>query len=105
MIKQRIILYHGDTSQLGIRVYDHQQDGVYRYFPEPEDKIKLELMDTENNLVAEFEADVSDPEYVYIDIDTSNLATGKYYYRVIIDTHNGKHHIIENKELYIRGDA
>lgn len=101
MEKQRVIIYSGDTAQQGILILNHQPDGVYRYFPASDDDIKVILRRDEQ--IMELTADVSDPDYVFVDIDTSELETGTYYFDVVLTQEDEKHHIAVNQELFIKG--
>lgn len=103
MVKQRIVIYSGDSTNTGIVILDHQPDGVYRYYPSEEDEIKLVLYNEDKSFSEEFIADTSNPENVFVDIDTTDYISGTYLYDVIINIEGNVHHIAVGQEIYVIG--
>lgn len=85
MKKKEIIIENDNPTQLELIITNHQSDGVYRYQPEPEDTVKLIIISEGGEQVTEFTADNSDPEYVFVDIDTTGIPEGKYRYQIIVE--------------------
>ena len=105
MVKNKIIIYRGDAAHKGIVILDHQPEGVFRYYPSAEDEITLILRKENTEFKREYAANVSDPDYVYVDIESDDLESGQYIYDVVIKLKDEEkpYHIVTNKEIYVIG--
>ena len=110
MEKEKLTVYNDDTTLVEIIILDNQQnEGVYRFYPETEDEVTLTIYDkkgpkkAENTVIAEFSADMSDPENIVVDINTENIPSGKYFYdvRLKITGDNQIYHIAAQQEIEI----
>lgn len=99
----RIIIPKDDYALVGVEIYDHQPDGLFRYFPQEGDEIKLELYNESEEHIMDVDADWSDPERIAFNVDTSVLEKGSYRYDVIIKTidEDKPHHIAIKEKLDI----
>ena len=84
MMKKALVIENDQPTQLEIILTSHQSDGVYRYQPEPEDTAKLIIYNDENINIKEFDVDMTDPKYLFVNIDTTGIPAGEYKYRVVI---------------------
>lgn len=93
----------GDMAVIEFRFWIHEPEGMFRYFPAEEDKFTLIVHDEQCETLLEKEIDTSDPDYLFVDIDTTNIEPGTYLYDVIgkLDGEERDHHIIYNQKLKI----
>ncbi len=101
LLKNKLEIIQGDSTHVEIVIIDNQPEGNYIYIPETEDEIKV-LIYNEEETVAELTADISDPEYVFVNIDASGIPEGKYLYDVILRTGSETYHAAKAQEITIR---
>ena len=104
MMKKALVIENDQPTQLEIILTSHQSDGVYRYQPEPEDTAKLIIYNDENINIKEFDVDMTDPKYLFVNIDTTGIPEGKYKFRVeaYLASEAATYIVKENEPVLIR---
>ena len=102
--KKNLIIENDNPTQLEIIVTNHDSEGVFRYQPEPEDEVKLIIYTQDGEQVGEYLADISDPTYVFVNVDTTGIPAGHYNYRIVVTiaAEEQTYIINENDTLIIR---
>lgn len=100
--KNQLKINSGDTCHVEVVIIDHQPEGNYVYIPEPDDTITMFVYtDEASDPIKEIEAESAD-DYVYFDIDTTDIEAGEYLYDVEIKiAETGAHHHISVGEKLI----
>lgn len=100
---RKVIIPKGDEAQVDVEVYSHQPEGVYRYIPQPGDDLKIVLYNAAKEEVLTADADLTRADYVYFNLDTTDLEKGTYTYDVVLKTIDEEkpHHVVVNQELII----
>lgn len=98
----RIVIPKGDEANVDVEVYNHQPEGLYRYIPQEGDELTL-ILHKEDEEVLTVTADTTKPDFVYFNIDTTDLERGIYTYDILIKTVDEEkpHHIVMGQELKI----
>lgn len=99
----KIIIPKGDEAQVDVEIYNHQPEGVYRYIPQEGDALKIELYNANGETVLTADADLTKPDYVYFNLNTTNLNKGTYTYDVILQTIDEEkpHHVVKGYPIII----
>lgn len=102
LVKNKLEIYNDDPTHVEIVIVDQQPEGAYKYIPESEDEIKL-IIYNETQEIYEAIADVADPDFVFVTIDTKNIEAGTYKYDVVVQLHDSGevYHVARGQEITI----